>query len=266
MWLRRIATVLLTAMLLCGTGGRTAPAQSTAFTVPPGGRVLVSFEAYCLDFGGTFPPTVTVPSSSAGLAPTNVRSSLNYIRSNRPKDSAAALQAQYAIWRDLYWLTDYAGQSVAEPPNVAGWPAYYLYPSYDDIWLDTATYPARNFSLLGLTYGGLNTDAQTYQPQSSALEFKYDFVAFTQLLSNPSDPNVLISELAELMFGVAVSQTVRDQLKTNYLLFGQSVDYYWTLAYDTYVADPGTTDMAEEVLGYGPAVYVETPQWLRELR
>jgi hypothetical protein len=99
MWLRRIATVLLTAMLLCGTGGRTAHAQSTAFTVPPGGRVLVSFEAYCLDFGGTFPSTVTVPSSSAGLAPTNVRSSLNYIRSNRPKDSAAALQAQYAIWR-----------------------------------------------------------------------------------------------------------------------------------------------------------------------
>jgi hypothetical protein len=99
MWLRRIATVLLTAMLLCGTGGRTAHAQSTAFTVPPGGRVLVSFEAYCLDFGGTFPSTVTVPGSSAGLAPTNVRSSLNYIRSNRPKDSAAALQAQYAIWR-----------------------------------------------------------------------------------------------------------------------------------------------------------------------
>jgi hypothetical protein len=100
MWLRRIATVLLTAMVLCGVGGRTAYAQANAaFTVPPGGRVLISFEAYCLDFGGSFPPTVGRPSGDAGLAPANVRAALNHIRANRPRDTAAALQAQYAIWR-----------------------------------------------------------------------------------------------------------------------------------------------------------------------
>ena len=100
MWLRRIATVLLTAMLLCGVGGRTANAQaSSAFTVPAGGRVLISFEAYCLDFGGAFPPSVARPNSDAGLAPANVRAALNQIRANRPADTAAALQAQYAIWR-----------------------------------------------------------------------------------------------------------------------------------------------------------------------
>ena len=100
MWLRRFTTVLLVTMLLCGVGGRTAHAQaSSAFTVPPGGRVLVSFEAYCLDFGGAFPPTVARPNGDAGLAPANVRAALNYIRSNRPGDAAAALQAQYAIWR-----------------------------------------------------------------------------------------------------------------------------------------------------------------------
>jgi hypothetical protein len=100
MWLRRIATVLLIALSLCGVAGRTAYAQpSSAFTVPPGGRVLVSFEAYCLDFGGAFPPSVARPSGDAGLAPANVRAALNHIRGNRPADTAAALQAQYAIWR-----------------------------------------------------------------------------------------------------------------------------------------------------------------------
>jgi hypothetical protein len=100
MWLRRITTVLLAAMLLCGVGGRTAYAQpSSAFTVPPGGRVLVSFEAYCLDFGGAFPLALAEPNGDAGLAPANVRAALNHIRANRPADAAAALQAQYAIWR-----------------------------------------------------------------------------------------------------------------------------------------------------------------------
>jgi hypothetical protein len=100
MWRRRFTTVLLTAVLLSAVGGRTAQAQaSAAFTVPPGGRVMVSFEAYCLDFGGAFPPSVAAPNSDAGLAPANVRAALNYVRTNRPADSAAALQAQYAIWR-----------------------------------------------------------------------------------------------------------------------------------------------------------------------
>ncbi len=100
MWLRRFMIALLAAMLLCGVDGRPADAQSSsAFTVPPGGRVLVRFEAYCLDFGGTFPPAILAPSAAAGLAPANVRAALNYIQSHRPADTQAALQAQYAIWR-----------------------------------------------------------------------------------------------------------------------------------------------------------------------
>jgi proteasome accessory factor B len=34
--------------------------------------------------------------------------------------------------------------------------------------------------------------------------------------------------------------------------------------WDRLVLTRGTTDMAEEVLGYGPAVCVESPQWLRD--
>jgi hypothetical protein len=100
MWLRRLTTILLAALLLCGMSGQVAQAQaSSAFTVPPGGRVLVSFEAYCLDFGGAFPLALAAPSADAGLAPANVRAAINYIRGHRPGDSQAALQAQYAIWR-----------------------------------------------------------------------------------------------------------------------------------------------------------------------
>ena len=45
-----------------------------------------------------------------------------------------------------------------------------------------------------------------------------------------------------------MAQTVKDQLKTNYLLFGQTNDAYWTTPYLTYVADPNTTDPAAQLV------------------
>ena len=99
-----------------------------------------------------------------------------------------------------------------------------------------------------MLYTGLTTPANLYQPQSQNLEFKIDLVSFTQLLSNSSDPNTLVADLAELLYGTPISQSVRDQLKTNFLLLGQAQDYYWTFAYSTYVADPNTTDMAAQLV------------------
>ncbi|MBK9538827.1 MAG: DUF1800 domain-containing protein [Flavobacteriales bacterium] len=165
-----------------------------------------------------------------------------------PYPTPAQFEAQYSVWKDLYWLIGYCGQELANPPNVAGWPAYYQFPQYDNIWVDTATFPARNYALQGVLYSGLSTPANLYQPQSQNLEFKIDLVAFTQLLSNPSDPNSLVADVAELLYGTPLSQAVRDQLKTNFLLLGQSQDYYWTFAYSTYVADPNTTDMTAQLV------------------
>ncbi|MBK6351908.1 MAG: hypothetical protein IPF46_00555 [Saprospiraceae bacterium] len=39
-----------------------------------------------------------------------------------------------------------------------------------------------------------------------------------------------------------VSQAVKDQLKTSFLLENQSSDYYWTEAWLEYINNPSTTD------------------------
>jgi len=166
----------------------------------------------------------------------------------QPFPDNSLFEAQYITWRDLYWLTDYAGQNLADPPNVAGWPAYYLYPSYDDLWLDTASYPARNNSLLGITYGSFTTPAAMVQAASANLEFKVDFMAFTQQLVTPEDPNALIQQLVDLFYVTPISFQVMDDLKVQYLLLGQMNDQYWTDAYQTYLADPNTTDMAAQLV------------------
>ena len=167
-----------------------------------------------------------------------------------PMPTPAQFEAQYSVWRDLYYLTSYSGQELMNPPNVAGWPAYYQSPSFDNIWVDTATYPARRNSMLGIIYSGFATgDANDiYQPESQDLEFKADLLGVVAEFTDPYDPNDLVTDAAELMFSVVVSNGVKAQLKTNYLLLGQVSDFYWSDAYEIYVNDPLTTDMTAQLV------------------
>ena len=152
------------------------------------------------------------------------------------------------VWRDVYYLMAYCGQQLHQPPNVAGWSAYYQYPAYDDLWLDTATYPARTNTIQSIMYAGFSTPAGTYEPQSANLEFKVNFVSLVGQFTDPYDPNTLVVDAAELLFAIPVSLLVRTQLKISYLLLGQLTDSYWTDAYELYVQDPNTTDMTAQLV------------------
>jgi hypothetical protein len=165
-----------------------------------------------------------------------------------PFPTPQQFEAQYRVWRDVYWLTSYAGQELLNPPNVAGWPAYYQFPSYDEVWLDSATYPARKNSLLGIIYTGFSTGNNLFQPQSRNLEFKVDLLALVDQFTNPMDPNSLVADAADLLMAVPISEDVRNQLKTNFLLLGQQSDFYWSDAYELYVNDPNTTDMTAQLV------------------
>ena len=61
-------------------------------------------------------------------------------------------------------------------------------------------------------------------PISRNRVMKINFVDFTKRLDNPSDPNTLVSESIDFLFGGEISKDVRDALKTQFLLKGQSTD------------------------------------------
>ncbi|MEP7323742.1 MAG: hypothetical protein ABI761_17585, partial [Saprospiraceae bacterium] len=126
--------------------------------------------------------------------------------------------------------------------NVAGWPAYYQSPSFHELWVDTASYPPRLTWIDTLVNKGLSTgnsgSTQWINVESKSKIFKVDPVAFAMKLANPSDPNALINELVFLFYGPSISQAVKDSLKLTYLLKGQSTDFYWTAAYNSYIANP----------------------------
>ena len=65
-----------------------------------------------------------------------------------------------------------------------------------------------------------------------------DPIAYAKGFTNPGDPNLLIDDLVDHLLGVAISSTHKAQLKRDILLSGQSQDYYWTNAWDTYISSP----------------------------
>ncbi len=154
----------------------------------------------------------------------------------------AKFEAQYLAFDSIRNFTLRQGMDIGDPPNVAGWPAYYQTPSFHEMWVDTSSYPERKSTYESLCINGLTTSANTFTAESKSILIKINFVDFVKEFDNPSDPNALINEAVELMFGVSVSQSIKDSLKTNYLLLGQASDYYWTDAYNTYIANPSTTD------------------------
>lgn len=165
-----------------------------------------------------------------------------------PFPTAAQMEAQYAAWMQVYSLFVYCGQNIYQPPNVAGWPAYYQFPVYDDSWMDSTSYPARNNALAAILWVGITTDGNMYQAASQNLTFKVDLLAVVAQFSNPYNPNVLVQEATDLLFAVPVSATVRFQLKVAYLLLGQLNDVYWSDAYELYVLDPNTTNMTAQLV------------------
>ncbi len=142
---------------------------------------------------------------------------------------AANFVDQYKGWGIVADALLTLGMDPGDPPNVAGWPAYYQEPQFHEQWINSDTLPTRNeytdalCSLSGATRNGVT--------------LKIDCIAFAQQVSLPSDPNVLVAESAALLSPNDIGATQTAFLKS-ILLSGQSADYYWSNAWLQYLGDP----------------------------
>ena len=148
-------------------------------------------------------------------------------------DAVTAYADAYGMWNYIVSAAALYQQNIGDPPSVAGWPAYYQVPQFYELWINTDTLPKRNqFSdvMIGNGYS------------RNGKKIVIDAVEFTKRLSNPGDPNQLINELFEQVFQIEITQQSKDQLKKDFLLTGQEQDYYWTNAWNAYIASPITTN------------------------
>jgi uncharacterized protein (DUF1800 family) len=139
----------------------------------------------------------------------------------------------YGMWNYIMQIAANANQNIGDPPNVAGWPAYYQTPQFYELWINTDTLPKRNqFSDIMIGNGYTR----------NGKKIVIDAVEFTKTLTNPGNPNELITDVLDMIFQMSLSQASRNQLKKDFLLSGQDQDYYWTNAWNAYLSSPTTAN------------------------
>lgn len=138
----------------------------------------------------------------------------------------------YSLWTLIYAIARDMNQELGNPPNVAGWPAYYQEPQYHELWINSDTLPKRNKFSDNMIANGYTRNGK---------KIVIDPIAFVSLLSDPADPNMLINDSLALLYMIDVSQATKDYLKKQILLSGQTNDAYWSTAWTTYLNDTSNT-------------------------
>lgn len=123
-----------------------------------------------------------------------------------------------------------------EPPNVAGWKAYYQEPLFYRTWITAATLPIRqNFTNI-MARG--NIVIGDYLFGINALDYVSRF-------DNPSDPNVLIANLVDVHLPQPLTEGQLNYLKE--ILIPGLPDFEWTVEYNTHLANPDDEELKRSV-------------------
>ncbi len=135
----------------------------------------------------------------------------------------------YGMWNYIRgWLTSMS-QDIGDPPSVAGWPSYYQEPQFYEIWINSDTLPKRNRYTDTMITTGYSRNGK---------KIVIDAVAFTKTLPNPGDPNLLIDDALSIIYRVPLSPAAKQTIKQQILLSNQTQDYYWSNAWNAYIANP----------------------------
>ena len=147
-------------------------------------------------------------------------------------NAAGNLTAQYGHWNYVNGLSYVMQQTLGDPPNVAGWAAYYQTPQFHELWINAVTLPRRNQvtdSFIGNGYTRNGT------------KIVIDPVALAQSFpaTTASDCNLLIAEFVQLMLPIVLTANQLDFLKS--ALLPGLPDFEWTVEWQTFLAAPTNT-------------------------
>lgn len=136
----------------------------------------------------------------------------------------------YKMHSYLFGQTSTMQQDIGNPPNVAGWPAYYQTPQFYELWINSDTLPKRTAFTTTMAKTGYTT---------GGIKLVIDVLLFTGGFANPADPNALIDEASEILFAVPLTPSQKAFLKQT--LIPGLPDYEWSVEWATYVADPANS-------------------------
>ncbi len=107
--------------------------------------------------------------------------------------NAQDCEEQYGLWEQVRNQAAALQQNIGDPPNVAGWQAYYQEPEYDNLWISSDTLPGRNRFTDRMIDKGFGRNGK---------RVGIDPIAFTSALPHPEDPDQLIADAVRVLYAV----------------------------------------------------------------
>ncbi|MGI4865075.1 MAG: DUF1800 domain-containing protein, partial [Janthinobacterium lividum] len=152
---------------------------------------------------------------------------------------ATSVVAQYGMWDYLNSVASVQQQTLGDPPNVAGWVAYYQAPQYHELWINAVTLPRRNQATDLFIATGYTRNSFTLKADPIAL-------VAAMPAATATDPNLVVAEFVRLLVPIALTANQLAFLK-NALIPGLP-DFEWTAEWNMYLATPTNTARRNAVL------------------
>jgi uncharacterized protein (DUF1800 family) len=141
--------------------------------------------------------------------------------------------SRYDAFEFMFLRSAYMQQNIGDPPNVAGWQAYYESPAFYKLWVNSDTLPKRNqFSDRMVLFG--------YKTKSQGDLICIDLIAFAKSLPSPENPDMLIQGSVQYLLGTSLPADQQQFIKTSILLSNlqDMADHYWTNIWTSYIQNP----------------------------
>jgi hypothetical protein len=137
---------------------------------------------------------------------------------------------QYNGWGGLLRALPFLQMQYYEPPNVAGWKAYYQEPSYYRLWVNSVTLPIMVLYSDILVNFGFNPG-----DTPDTLIF-INILEYIKTLNDPANPKALIDDLSSVIYPQPLTQGQKNYLKS--VLIPGLPDFEWTVEYTNHLTNP----------------------------
>ena len=153
--------------------------------------------------------------------------------SDLPKKYVSEITKDFYKYRNISWQMSNIGLNFTNPPNVAGWPAYYQYPVYDLFWINSDTLAKR------ANYANSTTRWGIYLGQGDIngnVHVQIDWIAYLATFKNPENIDLLIAEIEERVLGAPLQDSTKARIKR--VILGDMPASYYTQLYTAYINNP----------------------------
>ncbi len=146
--------------------------------------------------------------------------------------------AQYSFWNWLFTRASLQNMTLGNPPDVAGWTAWYLAPLYNRTWINSATLPVRADVRDKLVRDGIKTKEIPVRVTMDPFKMAY-------LAKDPSDIHDLIVTIAGLLLPMPLTEEQMERFKDT--LIPGLPDFEWTVEWNRFVNNPADQNQKKAV-------------------